>query len=98
MKHIINSKKAYHETMVAVYNLMNKGEANLTDGELKKLASMAASAEKYEDEVMGLKPSKQPKTIAELVELKMFEKKMTQAKLAEEIGLGKSKISEILSG
>ena len=98
MKHIINSKKAYHETMVAVYNLMNKGETNLTSAELKKLASMAAAAEKYEDEVLGLKPLKQPTTIAELVELKMFENKMTQAQLAEELGLGKSKISEILAG
>ena len=42
MKHIINSKKVYHETMVAVYELMNKGEANLTNAELKKLAAMSA--------------------------------------------------------
>ncbi len=98
MKHIINSKKAYHQTMIDVYNLMNKGEANLTSVELKKLAAMAEAAEKYEDEVLGLQPRKQPQSIAELVELKMFENKMTQAKLAEELGLGKSKISEILSG
>ena len=98
MKHIINSKKFYHETMVAVYNLMNKGEANLSSAELKKLSAMAVAAEKYEDEVLGLKPARPPKTIAELVELKLFENKMTQAKLADELGLGKSKISEILSG
>ncbi|MEO6637409.1 MAG: helix-turn-helix domain-containing protein [Ginsengibacter sp.] len=98
MKHIINSKKDYHETMVAVYNLMNKGEDNLTPVELKKLQSMATAGEKYEDEVLDLKPKRKPQTIAELVELKMFENKMTQAKLAEELGLGKSKISEILAG
>lgn len=98
MKHVINSKKSYHETMVAVYNLMNKGEANLTSAELKKLSTMAVAAERYEDEVLELKPARPPKTIAELVELKLFENKMTQAKLADELGLGKSKISEILSG
>ncbi len=98
MKYLINSKKEYHETMVKVYNLMNKGEDKLTSIELKKLSAMAGAAEKYEDEVLGLKPLSPPKTIAELVELKMFENKMTQAKLAEELGLGKSKISEILSG
>ncbi len=98
MKHEISSKKDYHETMVAVYNLMNKGEANLTATEIKNLAAMAKAAEKYEDEVLGLKPRKEPETIAELVELKMFENKMTQAKLAEELGLGKSKVSEILTG
>ena len=54
MKYLINSKKSYHETMVAVYNLMNKGEANLSSAELKKLSAMAVAAEKYEDEVLGL--------------------------------------------
>ncbi|RFM29101.1 helix-turn-helix domain-containing protein [Deminuibacter soli] len=98
MKHEISSKKAYHETMVAVYNLMNKGEAKLTAAELKKLSAMAAAAEKYEDEVLGLKPKKEPASIAEVVELKMFEQKMSQAKLATELGIGKSKVSEILSG
>ena len=53
MKHLISSKKSYHETMVAVYNLMNKGEANLTPAELKKLSAMAVAAEKDEDEVLG---------------------------------------------
>jgi HTH-type transcriptional regulator / antitoxin HigA len=98
MKHAITSKKAYHETMVAVYDLMNKGEANLTAKELKALAAMAKAAEEYEDNVLGLKPVKEPKTITELLEQKMYENKMTQAKLADTLGLGKSKLSEILSG
>lgn len=98
MKHIITSKKDYHETMVAVYNLMNKGEANLTEKELKKLEAMSKSAEEYEDNVLKLKSAKEPKTITELLELKMYENKMTQAKLADTLGLGKSKLSEILSG
>ena len=98
MKYKISSKKNYHETMVEIYNLMNKGEANLTDKEAASLAMMAEAAEKYEDEVLGLKPLKEPETIAEIVELKMFERKMTQGKLAEELGLAKSKLSEILTG
>jgi antitoxin component HigA of HigAB toxin-antitoxin module len=77
---------------------MNKGEANLKPAELKKLAVMSEAAEKYEDEVLGLQPKKEPQTITEIVELKLFENKMTQAKLAEELGLGKSKVSEILAG
>jgi HTH-type transcriptional regulator/antitoxin HigA len=98
MKHIITSKKAYHETMVAIYDLMNKGEANLTAKQLKTLATMAKAAEEYEDNVLGLKPPKPPQTITELLEQKMYEHKMTQAKLADTLGLGKSKLSEILSG
>jgi hypothetical protein len=60
MKHIIPSEKTYHETMVAVYNLMDKGEANLSPTELKTLSQMAESAEEYEDNVLGLKPPKVP--------------------------------------
>jgi HTH-type transcriptional regulator/antitoxin HigA len=98
MKHAITSKKAYHETMVAVYELMNRGEANLTSKDLKTLAAMSKAAEEYEDNVLGLKPAKKPQTITELLEQKMYENKMTQAKLADKLGLGKSKLSEILSG
>ncbi len=98
MKHVIASKKAYHETMVAVYDLMNRGEANLTAKDLKSLAAMARAAEEYEDNVLGLKPAQEPRTITELLEQKMYENKMTQAKLADKLGLGKSKLSEILSG
>jgi antitoxin component HigA of HigAB toxin-antitoxin module len=98
MKYEIKSKKAYHELMVAIYTLMNRGEANLKPAELKKLAAMSLAAENYEDKVLGLNPRKEPQSIIEIVELKMFERKMTQAKLAEELGLAKSKVSEILNG
>jgi transcriptional regulator with XRE-family HTH domain len=47
---------------------------------------------------LGLKPVKEPQTITELLEQKMYENKMTQAKLADILGLGKSKLSEILTG
>src|ERR1700686_1382849 len=98
MKFEIKSKKAYHRTMVDIYNLMDKGEANLSNGELKKLADMTIAAEIYEDEILGLRSKKEPQTITEIVELKMFENKMTQSKLAGKLGLGKSKVSEILAG
>lgn len=98
MKHEIISKQAYHETMVAIYKLMNKGEENLSVTELKKLAAMSVAAERYEDEVLDLKPTKKPETIVEIVELKMFENKLTQAGLAKKLGMAQSKLSEILSG
>jgi antitoxin component HigA of HigAB toxin-antitoxin module len=98
MKIEIKSKREYHEMMVEIYNLMNKGEGKLTKLESTKLSKMATAAELYEENILGLKPFKQPETIPELVELKLFEHKMTQAKLAEEIGIAKSKVSEILTG
>ena len=77
---------------------MHKGEGNLTRTEANKLSQMAAAAELYEDNVLGLKPVKKPETIQEIVAIKLFENRMTQAKLAEEMGLAKSKVSEILNG
>ena len=98
MKDKITSRKNYHETMVSVYNLMNKGEENLTEQELGQLAAMSIAAEEYEDNVLGLKPAKEPQTIAAMIEQKMFEHKITQASLAAMLGLGTSKLSEILNG
>jgi HTH-type transcriptional regulator/antitoxin HigA len=43
-------------------------------------------------------PKKAPQSIPQIVELKMSERKMTQARLAQELGVGKSKVSEIMSG
>ncbi len=97
MQSEIRTKKSYHETMVEIYDLMNKGETQLSKAELRKLHLMAKAAEKFEDEVLGLR-SKVPKTIVEAIEVKLFERKMTRTELASELGLGKSKVSEILSG
>jgi PHD/YefM family antitoxin component YafN of YafNO toxin-antitoxin module len=55
-KIIITSKKRYHETMAGIYDLMNKGEANLTKSELERVRQMAAAAELYEDETLELRP------------------------------------------
>ncbi len=98
MKIEIKTKKEYHELMVEIYKLMNKEEKKLTKIELKKLTEMSLAAQLFEETVLGLKPFKEPETITELVELKLFERKMTQANLANEMGLAKSKVSEILNG
>jgi hypothetical protein len=63
--------------MVDIYNLVNKGEASLTKSELRKLADMSVATEKYEDEVLGLKP-KTPTTVADAEVLKLFKNKMNQ--------------------
>lgn len=52
MIHTITSPEIYQETMIAIYDLMNIGEANLTEDELAQLTAMAATAEKYEDQFL----------------------------------------------
>ena len=94
----ISSKKHYHENMVNIYELMNKGEANLTNTERKKLGLMVNAAEKFEDETMGLRPDFKPKTLPDMVRLVMLEKKISQATLAEMLKVGKPKLSQILNG
>ena len=65
MKVRIKSKKQYHEIIVEIYNLMNKGEKNLTKKELTQLSLLSNAAEKYEEDLLGLKPDKELKTISE---------------------------------
>ncbi len=98
MEYKINSERHYYETMVSIYDLMNKGESNLNESETQQLISMTTAAEKFEDEVLGLKPVKQPESLPEAIELFMFENKISQAKLADELGIGKPKLSQIMTG
>jgi HTH-type transcriptional regulator / antitoxin HigA len=95
---VISSKKQYHETMANIYELMNAGETNLTKAESKKLALMVNAAEKFEDETMGLRPDFKPESLPEMVRLVMLEKKISQARLAEMLKVGKPKLSQILNG
>lgn len=91
----ITSKNQYHKIMVDIYNLMNKGENKLTKTEITTLQLWTKEAERYEDEVLLLKPK--PNNITEIIETKLFEKKMTQAKLAELINMDTPKVSQILN-
>jgi HTH-type transcriptional regulator/antitoxin HigA len=94
----ITTDKDYHEMMIVIYELMNKGEADLSDEDIENLKLMTVAAEKYEDEVLGLKPVKQPQSLTEVIELFMFENKLSQAKLADKLEIGKPKLSQILTG
>mgnify|MGYP003404863162 CR=1 FL=1 len=100
MKKVISIKteKDYHEMMLAIYELMDKGENNLTASDLEELKNMTQLAELYEDEVLKLRPSKKPASITEMLELFMFENKLSQAKLADKLSIGKPKLSQILTG
>ena len=95
---LISSKKQYHETMAAIYELMNKGEENLTKAELKSIAAKSKAAEKYEDETLGLRPNYKPDNLPDMVKLVMLERKISQGRLAEMLKLGKPKLSQILNG
>lgn len=54
-KHLaITSDENYREIMIVVYELMNKGAADLSDEKLEELKIMTLAVEKYEDEELNL--------------------------------------------
>lgn len=77
---------------------MDKGSENLTETDTQQLLAMSVAAEKFEDEVLGLKPVKKPDSLQELIEQFMYENKISQASLADQLGIGKPKLSQILTG
>ncbi|HEY5325764.1 MAG TPA: helix-turn-helix domain-containing protein [Mucilaginibacter sp.] len=64
--------------------------------EKEELATLSLLAEQYEDNILQLMPL--PVTINSVVQHKIKELNLTQVKLAEMLGLGKSKLSQILNG
>lgn len=84
----------YETAMDEIYELMNRGEANLSEAEKDKVREMAVAAEAYEDKHFPFPP---PETIPEMVEQKRFELNLTITGLADLLGLGKTKLSQILS-
>jgi len=92
---ILNNKD-YKEAVHQVYSLMNKGDKNITDAEAAKIEVMAKAIEDYEDNVLKIMPL--PVTVASMVQDKIAEMDITQTQLALMFGIGKSKLSQILSG
>jgi HTH-type transcriptional regulator/antitoxin HigA len=91
----LKTENEYQSALNELDTLMKKGEDNITDSEATKIETLALSIQSYEESYY---PFPMPKTISEMVELKRFQLKLTQAALADMLGLGKPKLSQILSG
>ncbi len=92
---MIRTEKEYKEALVNIDVLMKKGEENFTEKEFVLLSEMAKEIEAYEENYITL-PA--PKTIAEMVALKLFERHMSQSEFAKRAGLGIPKVNQILKG
>ena len=90
----ITTEKAYSKALTEVHLLMKKGEENLTEKDTNDIATMAKAIQDYEKINY---PFPIPKTIGEMVELKMFEKKLNRVSLAKMLGIGAPKLSQILN-
>lgn len=90
----LTSEKEYKKALTAVNKLMQKGENNLSEKDTSKIEAMAQSIQNYERIHY---PFPFPKTLGEMVELKMFEKKLNRVSLAKTLGIGAPKLSQILN-
>jgi HTH-type transcriptional regulator/antitoxin HigA len=97
----IRNEAQYNQVMALIEKFINKatdggGFNSLSAAEAEELSHLSLLAEQYEDNVLKIMPL--PVTINSLVQHKIKELNLTQAKLAEMLGLGTSKLSQILNG
>ena len=78
-----------------IEDLMNKGTDNLTKDENEQLIQMTRAVQTFEQAYYDI-----PKvnSLEAMLELKMYEMKINRSKLSELLGIGNSKLSEILNG
>lgn len=91
----IKTNAEYEAAISEIHDLMIKGEANLNDKELKKIRNMSLYVQAYERKIY---PVEAPKTLAGMIELKMYEKKLNQEKLAKKLKISPAKFSLIVNG
>jgi antitoxin component HigA of HigAB toxin-antitoxin module len=91
----LKTENEYQAALEELNGLMKKGEDAISEPEADRIESLALSIQAFEKIYY---PFPIPKTIPEMVELKRFQLKLTQAALAEMLGLGKPKLSQILNG
>ena len=94
MKKIITEKEYNNKALTEVYQLMKKDGDNLTEKDTDIIATMAKEIQDYEKIHY---PFPMPKTISEIVELKMFEKKLNRVSLAKMSGIVAPELSQILN-
>ena len=87
------------DELKAAFARLDKMIADGFQGNPEKEAEFAAlskAIEAYEDS-LGLMPLK-PQTLAGMIELKMFERRIKQRELAEQLGITATRLSEVLNG
>lgn len=97
----IRNEAQYNQVMALIEKFIAKATDSggfnfLSSTEKDELGALSLLAEQYEDDVLKLMPL--PVTINSVVQYKIKELNLTQVKLAEMLGLGTSKLSQILNG
>jgi HTH-type transcriptional regulator / antitoxin HigA len=102
MQYKINSEEEYQQVMERVQSYLQKstvqgGGHTLTSAEKADLQYLSLLAETWEDGI-PIMPIRQPRTLTEMLELKMYERKMKQKDLAIILGITATRLSEVMQG
>lgn len=102
MAYQIQSQEEYQQVMEQIESYLTKstqsgGFHTLTPPERKTLQELSLLAEAWEDNI-PLMPLKQPQTIVQMLELKMYELKLKQKDLADMLGISTTRLSEVMQG
>ena len=97
----IRTKAQYDQVMDLIEAFITKATAgggfhSLSEAEAQELNALSLLAEQYEDDVLKIMPL--PITINAVVQHKIKEMNITQAKLADILGIATPKLSQILTG
>lgn len=102
MQYKINSEEEYRQVMDRVETYLSKSTAQgglhtLSPTEKEELRHLSLLAESWEDGI-PLMPIRQPKTLVEMLELKMYERKLKQKDLAALLEISATRLSEVMQG
>lgn len=102
MQYKINSEEEYQQVMEKVETYLQKatrggGFQSLSILEQDELHRLSLLAEAWEDNI-PLMPIRQPQTLTEMIQLKMYERKLKQKDLAALLGISPTRLSEVLQG
>ncbi len=91
----ITNEKQYNTALNLINEIMKKGEDNVSEKELETLQTLTNEVKEYENQYYQF-PA--PKTIIEMVKIKMFEKEMSQTELSKKTNIPLPKLNQILKG
>ena len=96
----ITNEKQYREALAAANEIVKKadnlgGMDKLSEEDTQEFERIGLLCEVYEDKFYHFP---KPKTLVEMVELKMFEQKLKQKDLATLLGVETSRLSEVMNG
>ncbi len=98
----IRTAEEYKKVMQIIEGYLVKateggGFQTLSDAEAKELKKLSLLAEVWEDSI-PLMPIRQPQTLPEMIEFKMYQMQLKQKELASLLDIAPSRLSEVLKG